>query len=115
MPKKKSFYVFSVYSPVLGAYPYYPFIAENIPSGVRKYIKFLRYRDTVCESPELHIIGTCRDDGSALVTDIEPFLIPQRVEFKGNFISRVVICCECFAQDLTKYLKELKERFEHGK
>lgn len=108
---KYEHYVFSVYSSVLGNYPYYPFIAKTVSDGIRKYISFLRNRDYICDGAELHVIGTCNVYKDKIEPEnIQPLLYPKRVEIKDNFISTIVILGEYYIQELRRYFTVLLER-----
>lgn len=108
---KYEHYVFSVYSSVLGNYPYYPFIAKDIFGGIRKYISFLNNREYICDGAELHVIGTCNVYKNKIDPEnLVPYIVPQRVELKNNVFSRLLVLGECYLQAFSKYLKTLKER-----
>lgn len=110
---KYEHYVFSVYSSVLGNYPYYPFIARSVDEGLRKYISFLRNKEYLCEGAELHIIGTCNVyRGQIEPENIQPLLYPKRVELKNNLLSTVIILGEYYIQELRRYFTVLKERYK---
>lgn len=113
---KYEHYVFSVYSSVLGNYPYYPFIAKDVNTGIRKYISFLRNREYICDGAELHIIGTCNVYKDSIEPEnITPLIIPKRVEIKNNMLSKIFILGEVYLQTFNKYLKTLKERYDYGR
>lgn len=113
---KYEFYVFSVFSSAIGNYPYYPFIGRTIEDGIKKYIKFLRNRGSICEGAELHLIGTCElHPDSREFENLQPYIIPKRVEIKNNFYSKLVVLSEFYLQSFNSYLKTLKERFNYGK
>lgn len=91
--------VFSVYSHVLEDYPYYPYIADSISSGIKKFIKFCSSRQSICEGAELHWIGTCEEyfdttsDSRSVLENIQPLMFPQRITFKRDFLGRIVSKC----------------------
>nr|DAR21894.1 MAG TPA: hypothetical protein [Microviridae sp.] len=87
--------VFSVYSHELEDYPYYPFIADSVNQGIKKYIQFLNCKQSICEGAELHILGTCeqyfdKDGTHGVLENIQPFLFPQRVSFREDFLGRII-------------------------
>lgn len=116
--KKREFYVFSVFSTVLGDYPYYPFVAKSVYQGIRKYMCFLDSRKSICDGAELHLIGTCEifdKSGECSIENLQPYIIPQKVEIKNGFLMRMVILGTYYVDCLGRYLKTLKARYEYGK
>lgn len=94
--RNKKRLVFSVYSHELENYPYYPFIANSIKDGITKFVRFCNARKSICEGAELHWIGTCecyydKSDKGFLLENIQPLMIPQRIEFRHDFFGRLAI------------------------
>ncbi len=113
---KHQYYVFSVFSSVIGNYPYYPFIGKTVTDGLQKYMKFLRNRESICEGAELHLIGTCElYPDSTELENLQPYIIPKRVEIKNNRFSRLLVLGTFYLQSFERYLKTLKERINYGK
>lgn len=120
--------VFSVYSHVLEDYPYYPFIADSVSSGIKKFIRFCDSRNSICEGAELHWIGTCEEyfdttsEHRSVLENIQPLMFPQRIIFKRDFLGRIVSRCFVlgllFHDKVVRYIQEFlsKKGIEkHGK
>lgn len=105
-------FVFSVYSHELENYPYYPYVAKTVTDGLKKFIRQLRDKQTICAGAELHIIGTCERvadvDGAPAYENIQPLAFPQRVTFKkdwlGRLCSRVVYLDAMYSDKIACYL-----------
>lgn len=110
--RKCDYYVFSVFSTEVGDYPYYPFVAKDVRDGIRKYMSFLRNRDTICPGAELHLIGTCEIyPDSICPRNVQPLMLPQRVDIKDNVFGKLLILGTHYHFVLSEYLKKLKGRF----
>lgn len=118
--------IFSVYSHELEDYPYYPFVAKDVNQGIKKYIRFLDSKKTVCEGAELHIIGTCehyfdKDGTYGVLENIQPFLFPKRVSFRedffGRILSKVYVLSSLYGFKATSYIDNFlnKKGPENGK
>lgn len=110
--------IFSVYSHTLEDYPYHPFVAKDLSDGVKKFVRFCRDRESICEGAELHCIGTCEaywdkspNSKYPVLENIQPLLLPQRVELKkdwlGHFTSRLVVLGVLYHDRVVKYLQDL--------
>lgn len=105
---KIRYMVFSIYSPDIENYPYYPFIAKNVYEGIQQYIKFIRERDKICPNPQLHYIGNIVErNGLAHPSDIQPLLAPQLVELSGNFLSWTFVTLVELSLKFSDYLKKI--------
>jgi len=111
--KKSKFthFVFSIYSTALCNYPYYPFVAKTVNEAIHKYIKFITYKDAICEGAELHLIGTCElHPNSTELENLQPYIVPKKVEIKENFLSKLFVLIDCKVVAFERYLKTLSER-----
>lgn len=111
-------FVFSIYCNELQDYPYVPFIASTVEKGIYYYRKFLSEVDFICPHPELHIIGRCSYDDLSKTADfnyMEPYVIPVRVEFKNNILSRCVMLSYRFRDVFNSYLTRLSVYFNKMK
>ncbi|UPW41988.1 hypothetical protein [Dipodfec virus RodF1_47] len=113
---KNKYYIFSIFSSKLQDYPYYPFPAKTISQGIVHYLRFIENRGSVCEEPQLHIIGTCRiPPNSTDLEYIEPYVIPKNVEIKDNRFSRLVVLGFYHLDKFQRYLNTLYERINYAR
>ena len=113
---KHEWLVFSVYSTEIQNYPYYPFVAKSVSDGITRFLHFIEQKGSICEGSELHVIGTCDIYNDRLIPEnIQPLIVPRRVEIKANIFSQVVCLSAFYISKLSHYLKVLKERYDYGK
>ena len=105
MSKKRL--VFSVYDETTECYPYFPFTGKTIQDGIGQYIKFISDRTKICEKPSLHWIGSCWQDGSGMLRDIQPLQFPRRVEISDGLFSKFYVLSVHYLYRIEKYLSDL--------
>ena len=105
MSKKR--FVFSVFDEETQGYPYFPFTGNSINDGIGQYIKFISDRKRICEKPSLHWIGSCWEDGSGTLRDIQPLAFPRRVEISDGLFSRFSVLAIHYLYKIEKYLDDL--------
>lgn len=115
--KRRQCYVFSVYSHEIENYPYKPYVANSIISGVQKYIAFLKYKNAICDGAELHWIGTCEsywdkslDSQYPVYENIQPLMLPQRITFKDDWLGRLCVTYFVLGLDFHEKVKKYFER-----
>ena len=102
----KKYLVFSVYSPDIEDYPYFPFFGKSVTEGVRLFMKFIESKEHICPNPELHLLGECREFNGSYV-DIQPFMFPKRVEVVDNIFGRCCVLAFHYYHKICLYLDRL--------
>lgn len=105
MAKKR--FVFSVYDEESESYPYFPFTGYSIDDGVGQFIKFISDREKICPKPVLHWIGSCWQDGSGTLRDIQPLAFPRRVDISDKLFSKFAVLSIHYLYKIQKYLDDL--------
>lgn len=105
MSKKR--FVFSVYDEESESYPYFPFTGNSIQDGVGQFIKFISDRERICPKPVLHWIGSCWQDGTGTLRDIQPLAFPRRVEISDNIFAKFTTLAIHYLYKIEKYLDDL--------
>lgn len=113
--KNSRLLVFSVYSHDLEDYPYFPFVADSVSSAIKKFHKFLSIRPGICPGAELHVIGTCEEyfdyESGGRLENIQPLLLPQRVEIKKTLFGRTLAKLVILGSD---YFLKIKDYLVHS-
>ena len=99
-------YVFSVYSPDLEDYPYFPFFGKSITDGINQYVRFLSGIENICSGPELHLIGYC-DNYDGVYRNIQPALQPKRVDISDRFYGKLYALACYYVYKIERYLEKL--------
>lgn len=120
--------VFSVYSHELEDYPYYPFLANNLSDGVKRFVRFCRDKESICPGAELHWIGTCecywnndKDTSAPVLENIQPLAFPQRVKLSENWLGHITSRCfilgVLYHDKVVNYLENIfsKKGLKNGK
>ncbi|QXN75188.1 hypothetical protein [Microvirus mar37] len=109
---KHLMYLYSAFCKSIENYPYLPFFARNNNEAVYKFMNFLRKKEYVPEDLELHLIGTCEIYGKELMPEnLQPLIVPMKVEIKNNFFAKTVTLGMYYQQLLLDYIKTFKENY----
>lgn len=112
MRSKHEHYVYSAYCQDIQNYPYMPFFAKNNAEAIQKFARFLRNSEYVAPNLELHLIGTCEIyENGGMPQNLQPLIIPMRVEIKNNFFARTVVLGTYYKDLLMDYIKTFKENY----
>lgn len=110
-------YVYSVFSPDIQDYPYFPFISSSHSEALTRFLKFIESKDSICNGAVLHCIGTCKVDDNGIIIDgsLQPFVVPCEVEFRDNVFSRLLLLSYSLQHVLRNYLTKLNLNYRKEK